>query len=80
MLKAGKRGAIPAELAPLLDRIGIGAQQWQQAHHDTRSMRGTGTYLGKALAAASERLRRGLTRAFRTWLDPDPLAEPPPPF
>ena len=76
-VKSGKRGSIDPTLAPLLQRIGVTAQQWESVHTTTPRQRliyGTGTYLGKTISAGKEMLRRGLQRCRKTWLDPKPQA------
>ena len=52
VLRAGKRGQIPAELAPLLARLDVELAQWLAA------MRGWRSFIGRAVCAFRTRLAR----------------------
>lgn len=58
IVRSGKRGAIPAHLAPILERLEIDAQAWVDI-----MMRGgsfLGSAIGSAVARAGEAMRRGM--------------------
>ncbi|MBA3845310.1 MAG: transposase [Planctomycetes bacterium] len=55
---SGKRGAIPAELAPILARLEIDAEQWIDAMMN--GGRFLGSAIGSAVARAGEAVRRGV--------------------
>ena len=58
IVRSGKRGAIPAELAPILARLEIDAEHWIDAMmHGGRFL---GSAVGSAVARAGEAVRRGV--------------------
>jgi hypothetical protein len=57
LLRPGKRGAIPAELLPILRRLDISVDDWLATLTGWRSM--VGSALGHAASRAVEALRRG---------------------
>ncbi len=58
IVRSGKRGAIPAELAPILARLEIEAEQWIDAMMS--GGRFLGSAIGSAVARAGEAVRRGV--------------------
>lgn len=74
LVRSGKRGSIPAHLAPILDRLHLDLDAWMDL------MRAAGSFLGGAFghlaARAREAIRRGaawivdITR--RLYREPDP--------
>ena len=58
VLRAGKRGAIPAELAPILARLDLQVEKWIATMLGWRQMRGS--CVGGAQARTTEALRQGL--------------------
>ena len=59
LLKQGKRGAIPAELAPILSRLDLTVEAWLETMLGWR-MFAFSSALGHAATRASEATRRGL--------------------
>jgi hypothetical protein len=57
MLVAGKRGAIPAELAPILSRLDVSVSAWLATHQGWRSMHGGA--VGPVGSRVAEAARRG---------------------
>jgi hypothetical protein len=57
-LKAGKRGAIPPELAPILARLDLRVEDWLTTMRGWRGM--LGAAIGAAASRATEATRRGL--------------------
>ncbi|MBA3939187.1 MAG: hypothetical protein H0X38_17200 [Planctomycetes bacterium] len=58
IVRSGKRGAIPAHLAPILERLEIDAEAWIDIMmHGGRFL---GTAIGSAVARAHEAVRRGM--------------------
>lgn len=57
IVRSGKRGAIPADLAPILARLEIDAEAWIDAM--TRGGSFLGAAIGSAAARATEAARRG---------------------
>ncbi len=58
IVRQGKRGTIPAELAPILARLEIDAEQWIDAMMN--GGRFLGSAIGSAVARAGEAVRRGV--------------------
>ncbi len=58
IVRNGKRGVIPAELAPILARLEIDAEQWIDAMMN--GGRFLGSAIGSAMARAGEAVRRGV--------------------
>ncbi len=58
IVRSGKRGAIPAELAPILARLEIDAEHWIDAMMNRG--RFLGSAIGSAVARAGEAARRGV--------------------
>jgi len=58
IVRSGKRGAIPTELAPILARLEIDAEHWIEAMMN--GGRFLGSAIGSAVARAGEALRRGV--------------------
>ena len=74
LLKQGKRGVIPAELAPILERLDLSVDAWLATMLGWR-MFALGAALGHCAARATEATRRGLR-----WLrNRCPLFSEPPP-
>jgi hypothetical protein len=61
MLREGKRGAIPAELPPILERLKIDARGWIDILRDVGRLAGT-VIGGTREERAAEAARRGVTR------------------
>jgi hypothetical protein len=61
MLAAGKRGAIPAGLAPILARLDLRVSDWLATHQGWRSMQGGA--VGQVASRIAEAARRG-----RRWV------------
>ena len=59
VLRAGKRGAIPAQLAPILERLNLPVDCWLDAMQRRRAL-SSGGAIGDAVARAAEAARRGL--------------------
>ena len=60
IVRSGKRGAIPANLAPILERIGITVNRWADVIHDFHEM--FGYVVGK-----SQRLKERAVGRGRSW-------------
>jgi len=58
VLRSSKRGAIPAQLAPILQRLDIEAESWLRVMLSHGSF--LGTAVGSAIAIGTEAIRRGL--------------------
>ncbi len=58
IIRTGKRGAIPATLAPILDRLDLDLDRWLEAV--TSAARFLGSAIGSAAARALEAARRGV--------------------
>ena len=58
VLRAGKGGAIPAELAPILARLDLQVEEWIATMLGWRQMRGS--CVGGAQARTTEALRQGV--------------------
>ena len=63
IIRSGKRGAIPAHLAPILDRLDLELDAWLDL------MRGAGSFLGGAFGRAAERAREAIRRGARWIVD-----------
>ena len=65
MIREDKSGAIPAELAPILERLGIRTEMWSEliTHYD--SMFGKFVGAPQQLVAAAERTGRSWFRGIR---------------
>ena len=74
MARAGKRGAVPAALRPILQRLEIDVDRWRSTMRGARRM--FGTAIGHASSIAEEAARRG-TRWVVSAIDlQQPLAAP----
>jgi hypothetical protein len=58
IVRSGKRGAIPAHLAPILTRLEIDAEAWVDIMMHGGRFLGSG--IGSAVARAGEAVRRGV--------------------
>jgi hypothetical protein len=58
LVRAGKRGSIPAHLRPILERLQIDVDTWVDAMCSMGRM--IGSAIGSAMARAAEALRRGV--------------------
>ena len=71
IIKRGKRGAIPAHLAPILERLELDCERWLDA------MRTAGSLLGRAIGTARSRAAAA-ARAGKQWLcDKARIFKPP---
>ncbi|TVR09285.1 MAG: hypothetical protein EA401_13105, partial [Planctomycetota bacterium] len=62
-LASGKRGTIPAHLAPILERLDISVDRW------LISVCGIGHFLGTAIGSAAARAKEALRRGGRWIVD-----------
>jgi hypothetical protein len=60
-LRADKKGAIPADLAPILERLGLNADRWPEA------VENYATWFGSFVGSAAELATRAATLG-RCWL------------
>ena len=60
LARSGKRGSIPAQLPPLLERLKIDVDGWMTAL--TTAQRHFGSTVGSRLSRAAEAMRRGAHR------------------
>ena len=78
IVRTGKRGAVPAHLAPILERLNLDLDAWLDP------MRAAGSFLGGAFGRAASRAREALRRGARWIVDitrglyrePDPATLP----
>jgi hypothetical protein len=63
IVRSGKRGAIPAHLAPILERLEIDAEAWIDI------MMHGGRFLGAAIGSAVARAREAVRRGMRWVID-----------
>ena len=63
IVRSGKRGAIPAHLGPILDRLDLDFDAWLDL------MRAAGSFLGGAFGRAAARIRLAIRRGARWIVD-----------
>ncbi len=63
IIRSGKRGAIPAHLAPILERLDLDLDAWLDL------MRSAGSFLGGAFGRAAARAREAIRRGARWIVD-----------